>query len=128
VTARELKEWRLQAGRPGDDQPIIGPMTDNAMKLWSRRTRRVGEASTGRADVTLYTLRHSHASALHYAGFTPPEAAVRMGHGLDLHWRTYAHVVDGLAGRRYDGLDALIAAARADLMLPVSCLTGTDDA
>ena len=80
--------------------------------------RPAAEQATGRDDVTVYTLRHSHASALHYAGYTPPEAAARLGHGLDLHWRTYAHVVEQLRGRRYDGLDALLEAARADPRVP----------
>ena len=61
-------------------------------------------------------LLHSHASALHYAGFTPVEAANRLGHGVGLHWRHYAHVIESMSGTRYDGLDALIASARADLM------------
>ena len=38
-----------------------------------------------------------------------------MGHGLDLHWRTYAHVIEAMSGKRYDDLDALITAARAEL-------------
>lgn len=63
------KSWRMAAGRPGEDEPIIGPMTPNAMKLWGRRVLRpAAKAASGREDVTLYTLRHSHASALHYAG------------------------------------------------------------
>jgi integrase/recombinase XerC len=120
MTARELKAWRLRSGRPGDDQPIIGVMTANAMKLWGRRVLRpAAKAATGgRDDVTLYTLRHTHASACHYAGFTIPEAARRLGHGPGLHVETYAHVIDGLNGRRYADLDALIAAARAELVLP----------
>jgi hypothetical protein len=34
ATARELKAWRLESGRPADDQPIIGETSPNAMKLW----------------------------------------------------------------------------------------------
>jgi hypothetical protein len=65
------------------------------------------------------TLRHSHASACHYAGFTLPSATRRLGHGASLHLNTYAHVIDALEGRsRYADLDALIAAARADLEFP----------
>jgi integrase len=103
VTARELKEWRLEAGRPGDDEPIIGEMTANAMKLWTRR----------KLPVKLYALRHSHASALHYASYTVPMAAERLGHGPALHVETYAHVIRAMSGQRHGSLDELIAAARA---------------
>jgi integrase len=117
ATARELKAWRMQSGRPGDDAPIVGSMAADAMKSWGRRTLRTAAktATDGREDVTLYTLRHSHASACHYAGFTIPEAARRLGHGAGLHVATYAHVIDALDGQRYENLDALIAAARAQL-------------
>lgn len=120
ITARELKAWRMAAGRPGDDEPIIGVMTANAMKCFGRGPlRRAAKAATGgRDDVTLYTLRHSHASALHYAGFTVPEAARRLGHGAGLHIDTYAHVIDSLSGARHAGLDELIAASRPDLVFP----------
>jgi hypothetical protein len=49
-----------------------------------------------------------------------------MGHGLGLHWRTYAHVIDAMSGKRYADLDALLAAARAELelMFAQSSLTG----
>ena len=127
VTARELKAWRMQAGRPADGEPIIGAVTANAMKCFGRGSlRRAAKAATGgRTDVTLYTLRHSHASACHYVGLTIPEAARRLGHGAGLHVETYAHVIDALDGRRYDSRDALIAAARAELapLFPVSAPT-----
>ena len=42
-------------------------------------------------------------------------AARRIGHGAELHLRTYAHVIDTLDDTRYPDLDALIAAARAGL-------------
>lgn len=119
VTVRELRAWRMESGRPGDDELIVGPMTPNAMKLWGRRVLRDAVKTTaGREDVTLYTLRHSHASALHYAGFTVPEAARRLGHGGGLHIDTYSHVIDALSGERHADLDALIASARADLKFP----------
>jgi integrase len=77
-------------------------MSANAMKLWSRR----------HLSMRLYDLRHSHASALHYAGFTVPEAAERLGHGPALHVETYAHVIRAMSGQRYGSLDELITAAR----------------
>lgn len=123
ATAQALREWRLRAGRPDERTPIVGRMSANALRLWNtRRLRPAVEAASGRriVDATVYTLRHSHASALHYSGFTLPEAARRMGHGGALHLRTYAHVIESVSGQRYDGLDALIAAARAQLVFPQS--------
>jgi integrase len=123
ATAAALKLWRMESGRPADSATIVGDMSANAMKCWGRGPlRRDAEIATGgREDITLYTLRHSHASACHYAGFTLPSAARRLGHGASLHLDTYAHVIDALEGRpRYEDLDALIAAARADLEFPQS--------
>ena len=119
ATASELREWRLQSGRPDVGEPIIGQMTANALKKWTTQTLRpAGRRLLGREDVTLYTLRHTHASACHYVGMTTPEAARRLGHGPVLHIQTYAHVIEGLAGRRYPDLDALITAARGDAARP----------
>jgi integrase len=56
----------------------------------------------GRDDVTLYTLRHTHASfaGCYVNGFTIAEAARRLGHGPGLHVETYAHVIDGMNRKR----------------------------
>jgi len=116
-TAGELRAWRLQSGGRGDE-PIVGTMSENALKLWARRALP--------DDVTLYRLRHTHASALHYCGFTLPAAARRMGHGGQLHLRTYAHVIDTLGDTRYPDLVALIETVRADLRLPVGCPTAEE--
>lgn len=129
ITAQELREWRLASGRPGEDEPIIGPLSDEGLKSWTRQrfAPRV-KAALGREDVTLYTLRHTHASLCHYAGLTVPEAARRLGHSPALHVTTYAHVIDGMRGKRYDGFDELIAAARADLVFrQSSAATGEGD-
>jgi integrase len=114
---RQLKEWRLRSGRRDPAEPIIGPMSEGALKLCGvRHLRPAVEAVTrGRiTDATVYTLRHTHASALHYCSYTTPEAARRMGHGPGLHIDTYAHVIDGLSGERSVDRDALIAVARAE--------------
>jgi integrase len=87
VTARELKAWRLASGGRGED-PIIGPLGEAGLRdVGVDAPRPAAKELAGRDDVTLYTLRHTHASALHYAGFTVPEAARRMGHGPALHVR-----------------------------------------
>jgi integrase len=115
ITARELKDWRLASGGRGED-PIIGPLGEAGLRIWAwQYLGPVARKLVGRDDVTTYTLRHTHASALHYAGWTVPEAARRMGHGPALHVQTYAHVIDAVQGRRYADLDALLQAARAEL-------------
>lgn len=112
----ELRRWRLESGGRGDE-PIIGPMSVYNFKAWG--TRKLGPAAlklVGRDDVTVYTFRHAHASALHYCGWTVPAAARRLGHGPALHVTHYAHVIDALEGQpRYADLDALYVAARAEV-------------
>jgi integrase len=117
-TARELRRWRLEEGVPDDDAPIVGPMTANGMAHWGHaKLKPVVEAAIGRTEgVTPYLLRHTHASLLHYCGYTVPSAAERMGHSGAEHLSTYAHVVKALEGQpRHADLDALIAVARAAL-------------
>lgn len=113
-TAQELRVWQVESGGRGSD-PIVGEMTPNALKLWgTKRLRpRALVATGGRiANVSTNTLRHSHASALHYAGFTVPEAAGRMGHTQQTHILHYAHILAMGRSERYEGLDALYGAAR----------------
>jgi integrase len=76
--------------------------------------------AAGRDDVRFYTLRHSHASALHYCGWTVPDAAERMGHSPVVHMDTYAHPIKIIGSRRYRDLDDLIAEARGKLECPQS--------
>jgi integrase len=114
ATAAHLHRWQLESGRPLGDRPIVGPMTESALTQWG--WKHLGPAVhklTGRDDVTCYTLRHTHASALHYCGYTVPAAARRLGHSGQVHLGYYAHVIDALEGRpQHANLDALIAAAR----------------
>jgi integrase len=121
ATAKDLKEWQLQSGGR-DRDPIVGPMSANGMRLWGAKRLRpaVKTATAGRiTDATVYTLRHSHASACHYVStLTVPEICRRLGHAQQTHFLHYAHVIDALDGSRYRDLDKLIAAARAKLMFP----------
>jgi integrase len=113
-TDRALKAWRLECGGRGAD-PIVGPMTESALKQWGTKTlrRHVERLTDGRIDdASTYTLRHSHASALHHAGYTVPTAAQRLGHTQQTHIKHYSHVIDAIRGERYHDLDALIDAAR----------------
>jgi integrase len=119
VAVRELRAWQLESGGRGSD-PIIGDLTANALRLWGYKRLRpaVKAATDGRiTGATTYTLRHSHASACHYVStLTVPEICRRLGHSQQTHFLHYAHVIDSISGERYTDLDALVAAARADLM------------
>lgn len=121
VAVRELRAWQLQSGGRGS-YPIVGDMTENALKLWNTRVLRpaVERVTDGRiTDATAYTLRHSHASACHYVtSFTDPEIFRRLGHKAQVHYQHYAHIIDGLDGRRYETLDAMITAARSESAVP----------
>jgi integrase len=108
-----LREWRLEAGRPADREPIVGLSVRN-MNEWNVRFRRLAREALGRDVEHLRTnsLRDTHASLLHYASYTVPEAAARMGHTAAVHWEHYARVIEPLGGQRWPDLDALIRAAR----------------
>ena len=72
--------------------------------------------SAARDGVTPYLLRHTHACVAALLRVHAPGAAERMGHAATEHLSTYAHVVKALEGQPHHAdLDALIAAARADL-------------
>jgi integrase len=108
ITARELRAWQLESGGRGAD-PIVGPLTENALKLWARRHLPGGIRATD--------LRHSHASACHYVrSLTLPAILRRLGHKQQVHFQHYAAVIDQIeetGGARYDSLDELIVTARA---------------
>jgi integrase len=115
LAVRELRVWQLESGGRGDEL-IVGEMTANALRLWGAKRLRpaVKAATEGRiADATVYTLRHSHASACHYTtALTVPEICRRLGHAQQTHFLHYALVIDAISGTRYDDLDALIEANR----------------
>jgi len=70
--------------------------------------------------VTPYTLRHSHASTLHYCDdFTLPRILKRLGHSAPVHFQLYAHVIDAAEGKpHYASLDSLIVSARDEAVAP----------
>lgn len=115
--ARELRRIRMEAGVPADDQPIIGDVGPGYLHQWGPRVLKptVKRVIGRTAGVSPYLLRHTHASLLHYCGYTVPSAAKRMGHSQAEHMATYAHVIDQLEGQpRFADLDALLAAVRSD--------------
>ena len=118
ATAQELRAWQLASGGRGSE-PIVGEMTPNAIKLWGRRRLPKG--------VRLYDMRHAHASACHYVStLSIPEICRRLGHSQQTHFLHYAHIIDAISGQRYDDLDALIEASRADFMFRQCSASGSE--
>lgn len=120
ATALELRRWRLESGGRGDE-PIVGPMTKHAMVQWGiDHLAPAAKRACGREDVTAYTLRHSHASALHYVeGWTIPKILKRLGHSSQVHFLHYGHVIDAAEDKpRHASLDALFASAREEAATP----------
>lgn len=118
ATRAILRAWQLQSGGR-DDQPILGALNEDALRTWADRclgttARRVLGRRAGRG-VTLYTLRHTHASTLHYCGWTVPDAAARMGHSPVVHMEVYAHPIQQIGSQRWRDLDDLIGEARQGL-------------
>jgi hypothetical protein len=55
VTAIAFKEWQLASGGRGE-QPIVGEMSDNALKRWGNGRDHVHAAALARLDVPLRRL------------------------------------------------------------------------
>jgi integrase len=119
LTLRDLRAWQLQSGGRGDE-PIIGDLAASGLSSWQTRTFNPAIRAISANDAaTLYTLRHTHASVLHYCGWTVPDAARRLGHGPVVHMGTYAHPIERIGSQRWRDLDDLIAEARADVGIPM---------
>jgi integrase len=101
--ARDLAEWRLASGRPGDRELVFpnsrgAPWTDAKFRNWRRRYFEPAVDRAGMTGVTPYTLRHSFASLLLASGAGLPEVAGEMGHSVGVLTSTYAHAIAEFRG------------------------------
>ncbi len=100
------------------------------LRLWGAKRLRpaVERATEGRiTNATVYTQRHSHASACHYVRtLTLPVILRHLGRSRQTHFLHYAHVIDAIGEARYDDLDELIGAARADRMFRQCAASGSE--
>ncbi len=121
ITAHELKAWRMQSGGRGSE-PIIGEMTENGLKLWARRHLPAGVRVTDLRCRRRRPPRH-HATAFSLAGILR-----RLGHKQQVHFQHYATVIDEIeeTGARYASLDALLEAARNDLVFRQCSASASD--
>jgi integrase len=116
---RDLAEWRLASGRPGDNA-LVFPSASG--KTWSQasyqswRRRAFARALTAAevAKVRPYDLRHSYASLLLHEGRNVIYVARQLGHDARLTLTVYGHVVEELDGTPQLDAAAAITAARAD--------------
>jgi integrase len=89
--------------------------------ILARRTKR-GRSYEG---IRPYDLRHSFRSLLIYEGANIIEVADEMGHGASMTLRTYGHVFKELKGVERVPAEALIRAAR-DELVPVQYPAGIE--
>lgn len=116
---RDLAEYRMRCGRPGNNDLLferVGrPWREYDVRNWRRRTYRPAAIAAGISSPRPYDLRHSFASLMLQEGrLGPAELADQLGHGLDMLFRTYAHVIREVRGQAGVPADELIAAARAN--------------
>ncbi len=106
--ADDLREWRARSDERADSALVIGradgsPWTTSDYRNWRRRHFDPATAAIGRADLRPYDLRHSFASLMIQAGYSPVELAAELGHSPTLTLDTYAHLFSEFArGERID--------------------------
>ncbi|MGI8440816.1 MAG: tyrosine-type recombinase/integrase [Thermoleophilaceae bacterium] len=97
----DLAEWRLAAGRPGDDALVFPghdgrPWQDYAYQSWRRRAFRRAREAAGLEHGRPYDLRHSFASLLLHEGRNVIYVARQLGHDAQLTLGRYGHVMETL--------------------------------
>ena len=112
-----------------DDDELIfdrkGPWKDHDWRNWRKRTWQPACAKIGIAKLTLkprsyvgprpYDLRHSAASLALAAGTSPLEVADMLGHGPQVLFNVYAHVIAELKGQPPVPAESRITSAREKL-------------
>jgi integrase len=107
---REQQEQRLALGlgRAADDAPVFATydgkfMSPDALShAWMRQME-----SLGMSDVTLHSLRHTHASVLLRGGVDVVTVSRRLGHGSPrVTLEVYGHLIDGADDRAAAIMDA----------------------
>jgi integrase len=84
--ARDLREWRMACGRPGDDQPVIprpsdgGELSAKSFNEWRGKVFAPALEDAGLAPARPYDLRHSFASLLLHESRSVIYVARQLGH------------------------------------------------
>jgi integrase len=118
--ARDLKEWRLAAGRPGPRTlvfPGVGgaAWTDTSYRNWRRRIFAPAAEAAGLGASRPYVLRHLFCSLLLAEGASVVEVARQAGHSPAMTLSTYGHVIEELEGTQRRSAEDVIRTARETL-------------
>ncbi len=114
--AEDLAAWRSAAGKPDDEAPIAqradgGTWNGTDYRNWRRRRFDPAVERSGLDRTRPYDLRHSYASLMIQAGYSPVELAAELGHSPTLTLNTYAHLFSEFArGERVRPEDVIRAA------------------
>lgn len=105
--------WRLRLGDLYQDQGVIFSSECGGLLEGQNVVNRFFKPlllSNGLPNLTLYSLRHSHATLLLAAGEHPKVVQERLGHSsIQLTLDTYTHVVEGLQERASERLEVLLS-------------------
>jgi integrase len=99
--AQELREWRLQSGRPTENAPVVpghdgGEWSENGYEQWITRVWAPALERVGIGYQRPYDCRHSFASLLIHEGRSIVYVARQLGHSTAVCMGTYAHVIEEL--------------------------------
>lgn len=130
--AQDLAEWRLGQGRP-DSRSIVfpgesqdGTLTEGQWNRWTQGAFRTAKLAVGLHGTRAYDLRHSFVSLLIHEGQSILEVARQAGHSPQTCLRDYGHLFDEFDPAVREPAEAMIRAAR-DELVPLSYLsTGAD--
>jgi site-specific recombinase XerD len=92
--ARDLAEFRIRCGRPGDDELVFGELSGDDWDNWRERIFQPAAQDVGlTADTIPRDLRGSFASLLIFGGLNVLEVAAQLGHKpstcLDIYGRLF---------------------------------------
>jgi integrase len=129
--ARDLAEWRLASGRPGERTLLFSrsdgvPWRDHDYRNWRKRVFRPAALAAGVERPRPYDLRHSFVSLLIHEGVSIVEVARQAGHSPAICLRTYAHVIEEFDPADRRSAEEEIRRARGELVSPMCHEAGSD--
>jgi integrase len=114
--AEDLEAWRAVCGGGADDTIFArrdgGPLTPVDYRNWRRRRFEPACSAADLAATRPYDLRHSFASLMIQAGYSPVELAAELGHAPTLTLNTYAHLFSEFSRGSQVDPEQVIASAR----------------